>query len=172
MPQTSQQKIHDVFDLVARIGATIAWLLIALVTFVDVIGREIFSNPIPGGYEIIQVLMTVGVFFSLPIVALRRGHVRVDLLYQSFPPTLARIADLLAWVVSVAFFALLAWALFQFFLHAQGTGERTVFLNVSHWMVALVMTVFLAATTICCLITVRTPNGNNPKGGDTESSEF
>lgn len=155
--QTQRNRLHDVFDGVASYGATISFLLIALITFIDVVGREVFSSPIPGGYEIIQVLMTIGVFFSLPIVALRQGHVRVDLLYQAFPPALARVADILAWLVSVTFFALLAYAIFLFFQHATGTGERSVFLQVPYWLVALVMAVFLAATTICCLITMRAP---------------
>lgn len=148
------------FDAVASIGATIAWCAIAVVTFVDVVGRNVFAAPIPGGYEIIQVLMTIGVFFSLPIVALRKSHVQVDLLKQAFPAWLARATNLLATVVAISFFAFLAWCLAKLALHAMSTGERTAFLFIPHWIIAVVMAVFLLATTFCCLIAHGAPDAN------------
>lgn len=152
MTNKLQSPVYRFFDLTTQIGATVAWTLIALVTFVDVLGREVFSNPIPGGYEIIQSLMVVGVFFSMPIVALRQGHVKVDLLYHALPDTAVRIVDVVARIASVVFFALLAWSVAKLFLHSLHTGERSVYLHVPHWAVALVIAAFLALTTICCLI--------------------
>lgn len=152
MTNNLQMPVYRFFDLTTQIGATIAWTVIALVTFVDVVGREVFSSPIPGGYEIIQCLMVVGVFFSMPIVALRQGHVKVDLLYQALPDTAVRIVDFVARMAAMAFFGLLAWSMAKLFLHAIHTGERSVYLHVPHWAVAVIMAVFLAFTTICCLI--------------------
>ncbi|ASJ70302.1 TRAP transporter small permease [Granulosicoccus antarcticus] len=157
--KSSPTRVQTLFDNVSRTGATVAWTLIALVTFVDVVGREVFSMPIPGGYEIIQILMTIGVFFSLPIVALRRGHVRVDLLYQSMPASLKRLSDVFSKLVSIVYFSLLAWGTTQFFLHAMGTGERSVYLHMPHWMPALLMGAFLIATVFCCVIT---PSSDGP----------
>lgn len=77
MQQNMQTRIHNILNRIATIGSTFAWVAIAIITFIDVIGREIFSRPIPGGYEIIQLLMSVGVFFSFPLVALCKGHVKV-----------------------------------------------------------------------------------------------
>lgn len=150
-----QSSTYRVFDLVTRIGATLAWTAIALVTFFDVIGREIFSTPIPGGYEIIQALMVVGVFFSMPIVALRQGHVRVDLLYQALPDWAVGIVDMVSRIAATAFFGLLAWSLIQLFEHALKTGERSVYLHLPHWAIGLIMAAFLVFTTLCCLIASR-----------------
>jgi TRAP-type C4-dicarboxylate transport system permease small subunit len=152
MTNTLQASSYRVFDLTTQVGAPVSWTLIALVTFVDVLGRELFSAPIPGGYEIIQCLMVVGVFCSMPIVALRQGHVRVDLLYHALPPRLVQVVDFVSRIAAVAFFALLAWSMAKLYGHALHTGERSVYLHVPHWAVALVMTVFLIFTTLCCLI--------------------
>lgn len=152
MSDSTPSPVFTMFDRVASFGATIAWSVIALVTFVDVIGREVFASPISGGYEIIQALMTIGVFFSLPIVALRRGHVSVDLLRQKYPPQLARGLSALVAVAGLAFFGFLAWSMASFAKHALGTGEHTAFLFIPIWLVAAVMAAMLSVTALCCLL--------------------
>lgn len=144
--------VNRFFDRVTAVGATVAWTLIALVTAADVIGREVFSHPIAGGYEIIQCLMVVGVFFSMPIVALRQGHVSVDLVYKALPAWAVRLVDLVSRIAAVAFFAVLSVSVALLARHHLATGERSVFLHVPYWAIALVMAVFLAVTTLCCLI--------------------
>ena len=152
MKNINQDRIYRLFDWIASVGATTAWLAMALITFVEVFGREVLSAPIPGGYEIIQVLMTVGVFFSLPLVALRKGHVTVDLLKKIFPIRLNRLIDGIAQLTSVVFFGFLAYSLWMLTLHEHSTGVRTAYLFVPHWAVSALMTAFLILTTVCCLV--------------------
>jgi len=152
MKNTKQNDIYRFLNWITSTGATCAWLIMAVVTFVDVVGREVFSTPIPGGYEIIQVLMAVGVFFSMPLVALHKGHVTVELFRQLFPDSLNSLTDGIAKIASVVFFGFLTYSLYMLTLHAYSTGVRTAYLAIPHWAVGTLMTVFLIVTTVCCLV--------------------
>lgn len=166
MKNINQDRIYLLFDWIASIGATSAWLAMALITFIDVVGREVLSAPIPGGYEIIQVLMSVGVFFSLPLVALRKGHVTVDLFKKIFPTGLNRLIDSIAKITSVVFFGFLAYSLCMLTLFAYSTGVRTSYLSIPHWAVGALMTAFLFLTTACCFVARDADQANTNDGGN------
>ncbi len=150
MEGNKQKDIYRFLNWITSAGATFAWLIMAVITFVDVIGREVFSAPIPGGYEIIQVLMAIGVFFSMPLVALHKGHVTVELLRQRFPSGLNSLSDSIAKIASIVFFGFLAYSLCMLTLYTYSTGVRTSYLAIPHWAVGVLMTSFLILTTVCC----------------------
>lgn len=52
-------------------------------TFVDVIGRYLFSAPVPGTFETVGLLMGVVTFAALPLVTRAQNHITVDL-FDSF----------------------------------------------------------------------------------------
>jgi TRAP-type C4-dicarboxylate transport system permease small subunit len=51
----------------------------AALTFVDVVGRYIFSAPIPGTFETVGLLMGLVTFSALPLVTRAENHITVDL---------------------------------------------------------------------------------------------
>ena len=55
----------------------------AAVTFVDVIGRYVFSAPVPGTFETVGLLMGIVTFAALPLVTRAQNHITVDL-FDSF----------------------------------------------------------------------------------------
>lgn len=59
-----------------------ALFLIAMVvlTFIDVIGRRIFGQPIYGANDITEHLMALTVFAGLPLVTAAAAHLTVDIL--------------------------------------------------------------------------------------------
>ena len=54
------------------------------ITAVDVLGRYVFNTPVPGGFEIVQYLMAVVVFASLPLTTAAERHLTVSLLENRF----------------------------------------------------------------------------------------
>jgi TRAP-type C4-dicarboxylate transport system permease small subunit len=62
--------------------ATVLFAMAAL-TFVDVVGRYVFSAPIPGTYETVGLLMGLVTFSALPLVTRAENHITVDL-FDSF----------------------------------------------------------------------------------------
>jgi TRAP-type C4-dicarboxylate transport system permease small subunit len=95
-----------VTDWVARISA-LTLVLLALVTFADVVGRYVFHFPLPGGLEIIQALMAILVYAAIAAATAANEHVRVDLLTPALGPRLRAwlrfFAALLTLAVAAAF---------------------------------------------------------------------
>jgi TRAP-type C4-dicarboxylate transport system permease small subunit len=68
-------------QIVRMVEALLATLLgfMVLLTFVDVIGRHVFNQPVYGANDITEHLMALIVFAGLPLVTRVRGHLAVDL---------------------------------------------------------------------------------------------
>lgn len=121
---------------VARIGM-IALATLAMVTFVDVVGRYVFNHPLPGGIEISSSLMAILIFSSFVVATDHDEHVRVDLLVDSISSrvrtVLLRLASALTAVVALLF----AYAIVTSGLHQFETGEVTPVLRLPIYPVTL-----------------------------------
>lgn len=83
------------------------------VTFVDVVGRYVFSRPIHGGFEIIQFMMPLAMFTALPIVTRDSGHITISLLEGNLNPTAAWIQRLIILIGSAGVVAFIGWLLWR-----------------------------------------------------------
>ena len=61
------------------LGLVLAALMFAmmLLTFVDVVGRQLFNAPVLGGNELTRIAMGLLVYIGLPLVCLRREHITI-----------------------------------------------------------------------------------------------
>jgi TRAP-type C4-dicarboxylate transport system permease small subunit len=75
----------------------------------DVFGRDIFSKPIPGAYEISEMLMVLVVFLGLAYTQADGGHIRVELVLRFFPVRGRIIAEIFAHFVFLVVFAFFVW---------------------------------------------------------------
>ncbi|MEO1224414.1 MAG: TRAP transporter small permease subunit, partial [Pseudomonadota bacterium] len=75
-------------------GAIAAFVM--TVTFVGVVMRYVFRDPLMGGFEMIEIGMGLMVFTALPLMVRRRGNIAVTVLSDRFPPGLARMATTLS----------------------------------------------------------------------------
>lgn len=69
-------------DVFARFILVVMMLLICA----DVFGRYVIRHPIVGAYEGAEFLMSSIVFVALAYTQLQKANVRVDLVYERFPP--------------------------------------------------------------------------------------
>lgn len=87
-------------------GACVAAMM--LLTVVDIVLRALASKPIPGVFEIVELLLACSFFLALPATFLRDEHIVVDMIDGMAPrrvPLLKRISAALGVVV----LALMAW---------------------------------------------------------------
>lgn len=68
-----------------------------LVTGCDVIGRYFLNAPLPGAFELTELMLAALVFAALPLVGQAGGHVDVDILTEQFS---RRMQQIVAFVVS------------------------------------------------------------------------
>ena len=83
---TPRKLIETACSLLAALALFgIMWL-----TLVDVSGRKLLSESIPGSLEVTELLMVVVIFAGLPLVSLRGEHVVFDSLDAFMPAGLLR----------------------------------------------------------------------------------
>ncbi len=127
--------IHVVF------AGTAGILLFTLmgVTMVDVIGRYAFSAPIPGGNEIVQILMAAIIYGALPSVCRQEAHITVDLLDGITP---AKAIPPRQFFVNLAAFLILGFICWSLWVKAADlayTGDTFEYLKWPHAPVAYVL---------------------------------
>jgi TRAP-type C4-dicarboxylate transport system permease small subunit len=84
-------------------------LLAAVLIGVDVLMRRFLDRSIGGADELAGYALAIGTAWGLGATLLDRAHIRIDSLYALFPQKLRLALDLVALVLLVGFFALIAW---------------------------------------------------------------
>lgn len=78
--------------------ASLATFLMAGITLVDVIMRNLSLGAVPGAYEIARICLCVAIFASLAEATRRRAHITIDIIDAVVPaalvPWLKRLAAL------------------------------------------------------------------------------
>lgn len=91
-----------------------ALLLMMLQTAADVFMSNVFGRPISGNIEIISVYhMVLVVFLPLAFVETRHEHISVDLFVRLLPRIVVRGVLVFGYLVSAAFFGILAYQTWQ-----------------------------------------------------------
>lgn len=126
----------------------IMWL-----TFIDVLGRDIFNAPLPGGFETIEVLMGIMLFATLPILTVSEEHVVVTILDDAMPASLRALQRLAINLLSAVALAVLAWRLWDVAEKQARYHDATMFLQlplapVSYFMASATAVAALLALTL------------------------
>jgi TRAP-type C4-dicarboxylate transport system permease small subunit len=102
-------RLWSLFDQALKI--TMATLLFAMmaITTIDVIGRYLLSAPIPGGFEIVQYLMAIVVFASLPLTTAADSHLSVSVIGNYLTGGIRRVHRVFVLAFSSAALIVIAW---------------------------------------------------------------
>ncbi len=106
------------------LSGLVLFLMMLLITF-DVIGRYFFSHPITGTLEITEFLMVFVVFMSISCVQQRKGHIRVQILTRHLSHRGRIVFDIIAHVIGLVFFLLIAWQSGKSALSSWEFGESS-----------------------------------------------
>ena len=79
--------LHKLSGIILILGY-ISFIGVMLVICIDVVMRKVATNGITGAYEIVEVVLSVGVFAGFAYCQSEHGHVHVTLLLQLFPQKL------------------------------------------------------------------------------------
>ncbi|MBN2514797.1 MAG: TRAP transporter small permease [Deltaproteobacteria bacterium] len=108
----------DRFNWIAA-GAVVAMMCL---TCADVILR-IFRHPIPGTYEIVGLLGSVVIAFSIGYTSVEKGHIAVEFLVQKFPVRVQTFIDTFNDLISTCLFALITWQSIVYASDLKQSGE-------------------------------------------------
>jgi len=135
----------------AAIRRRIQWLTLALsfggmfllvpmmlLTTGEVIGRAVWSRPIPGTMELSSYMLAVFILSGLAYTHQVRGHVRVEMLVAKLPRRAAQAAEVATTLLSLFIISILAWQGW-----VEGIDESTVsdMLRIPQWPFRLLVAV-------------------------------
>jgi TRAP-type C4-dicarboxylate transport system permease small subunit len=106
------QKLRELLEPVALgilLVGGVGMLVSTLLGTADVIGTQIFGQPVHGALELTESTMVVIVFGALTYAQIRRNHIRVELIYMRVGPRVQAAMDVFAHSMAVLFFSLLLW---------------------------------------------------------------
>ena len=109
--------------LLRALGVVMCVLLFALMmlTTVDVAGRYIFNNPVPGAVEYTALGLGILVFGSLPLITTRQEHITIDILDFFFRARRKLMQQVGVNVLGVVITGFIAW---RIFVKAQELAEN------------------------------------------------
>ncbi|WP_425071748.1 TRAP transporter small permease [Sagittula sp. S175] len=148
------------YGLAAVSGA--ALIAVMALMFVDVIGRYLFNNPLTAAVELIELLMGLALCFGFALTALRRGHIRVDLVTQLAPRPVQRLLDWVSDATTLAFFVVVCWKLFQKAGQTFSDGIFTQIVGMPVFPVVYLMSLAAAAAVVTCAVLLLKPSAGGP----------
>lgn len=113
--------------------AGVAFCIESVMSVVSVVGRATLGKPVPGDYEIVQMLSAMGIAMCLPYCQIKKGHVFVDFFTLWAPDRLKIALDALASLLMAGAAFLLAWRIWHGMLEMRDYGEMTMVISLPVW---------------------------------------
>lgn len=149
---------------IAEIATAFLLFIMMMLTFVDVIGRYIFTAPVFGAAEMIQFLLAMTIFGGLCLVNARDEHITVELFEPQIDRWIPHARRLIVQVFSVVMMAVIAFQLYQFALDAERVGTKTVVLEWPFATVAFTVAGLSAASLVMQILGLMLPPQNHEFG--------
>jgi len=113
--------------------SSLALVVLLLGTFVGVIMRYVFSAPILGSNEVIQLVSVALVMLAMPTAAQNEIHVRVDVFDRHIGAWGRLVGDILSRGIAVYLLTLLTWRAWLKLRDAAEFGDVTNMLRIPFW---------------------------------------
>jgi TRAP-type C4-dicarboxylate transport system permease small subunit len=139
-------------DLSAGVGATVL-VAMAGMTVVSVIGRSLFSHPILGDVELVQLGCAVVVTSFLPYTQFQRANIIVDFFTQNATTQRKRWMDCLGNLLYTLMLALIVWRVAAGGLAMRASGEGSMLMELPLWWAYALMLPGLCLATLDLLTT-------------------
>ncbi|NWG02258.1 MAG: TRAP transporter small permease subunit [Syntrophaceae bacterium] len=127
-------KVLNYIDKISEwTGIVVSWIIVPL-TFVvvyEVIMRHFFNAPTGWGYDTCWMLYSAQFMIGGAYTLLKKGHVRIDIVYNTLSLRGKLIFDTIVYAVVFSFIAILfTWAGVRFAYEAWATNEK---LSTTNW---------------------------------------
>jgi TRAP-type C4-dicarboxylate transport system permease small subunit len=147
-----------------RVGRALAYFAsftlfaIMWLTFIDVLGRDLFNAPLPGGFETIELLMGIMLFAILPVLTVSEEHVVVTILDDVIPAAWRAVQRLAINLLSAVALGVLGWRLWDVAEKQARYHDATMFLQVPLAPVSYFMAAATAVAALLALMLVVSPS--------------
>ena len=141
---------RGVDDVLVALSATVLFVLMML-TVVDVLGRYFFNWPLPGGFELTEIIMAGLVFSALPVVSRREDHIVIDLLDFLMPRWIVTPRQVVVNLLCAVMTALWSWRTWTLGDRLWGYGDVTEYLHIPIGPICFFIAIMSGLTTLVFL---------------------
>jgi TRAP-type C4-dicarboxylate transport system permease small subunit len=115
---------HNISLAIEWVGL-IGFLIMMLITTVDVIGAKAFLHPIFGALDIVMQVQLIAMSFAAATTLIAGRHVAVEFFVPLLPKPLQKVVDILVNLLGLALFLILVWRLTEYAYSLQIENELT-----------------------------------------------
>ena len=135
--------------------------LMMLITAVDVVGRYVFNTPLPGGFEVTELLLAALIYCGLPLVSRRREHIVIDTFDPYFSPRFKRALDMIAEVICALTLAGVGYLIFKRAVRVADYGDTTTVLKLPLAPIVYLMGVMIVIAAVIHLTLIFVPHAED-----------
>ena len=146
------EQLHRISAWFAIAGGCVLAAMVTLVV-ISILGRAMFSSPVPGDFEIVALGTAVAIFLFLPYCYMQKGNVAVDIFISRMPAGVQRAMDVLAATLFGAVAALFAWRSVFGLADTVRNGDISMILGFPVWVVHPFGVASFALLAVCCFYT-------------------
>lgn len=112
---------HSFERFLVLVSGISVMVMLGITTF-SVIGRYFFNAPIPDDVTMNEFLMIFVIFLPFAYVQFKREHISVSLLVDLMPEKVVDVIDVLAHLLGLIFYGLMAYSAYHYFLDSWIIG--------------------------------------------------
>lgn len=115
---TLVEKIENKYRVFSTALSSLSAITIAIMmlsTTIDATARYVLNKPLPGIFELNEVLLVICVYMGITWTQMERGHIRVEVIISRVSRNTRHILNILSWAVALIFVAILCYQTFQGF---------------------------------------------------------
>lgn len=105
----SLKKIIERFSRVCGVVSMVFLVIMMMLTVTDVLLRALFNTPVKGSLELTEYFMVITGFLGIAWCAVKRSHVKVDLILSHLPLRAQTIIDAFTLFLGMTVVPLVAW---------------------------------------------------------------
>jgi len=144
-------KVKNISEYVAFIGLG-GLIILSLVIIIDILGRELFSLPIPGFSDITEQLIIITAAACFPASFADRSHVAVRFLGKITHWRIRELLDFIGHALTLAILCIFAYQLFLYACSVWVNKETTWLVGLPIWPVWWVVTILFIVSFIVQII--------------------
>lgn len=120
-------------ETVLNVTGVIFIVILMLFTASEIIARYVFTSPIPGYVEDVELIMAAVVFLGIGYTQRVGAHIRMDMVITMIKGRFYHIAEALSLLLALIGFGIICISSFQFTLDAYQVGDVTEYLYTPTW---------------------------------------
>lgn len=120
----------------AAVVGALALCSLILMTILSIAGSALSGvglGPVPGEYELVEVISAVAIFFFLPWTDLSNSHATVGIFHEYFSAWMQKTIEVFGDLLMIALWIIFTWKLWDGLLEKYEAFESTFILQMPLW---------------------------------------